>query len=364
MAGLRMIKWGAAAIVTAMLLAVPARAQDSGPSLADIVEAWLKSPHADRSSRSFNHWNEDGEIPGTCAVCHSSFGAIDYMRGPMSTPGMIDHPMPLGSTVDCATCHTSAAASLTSVPFPSGVSVDTFGSSASCAVCHQGRASGTTVDAAVDGIGEDTISADLRFINIHYTPSAATIMGGVVKGGYEYAGKDYKGQFMHVPNLSTCTDCHRPHSLEVSLNSCTACHQNVEAFADIRMSPVDFDGDGDTSQGIAKPIAALHGRLDQAIRTYAAEVAGTPIVYGASSFPYFFIDGNGDGVAAPEEAAFPNRYQSWTPRLLKAAYNYQVIAKDKAIYTHNPHYALQLLYDSLESLSESVNVDMTGLVRP
>ena len=365
MRGSMIVKLGAALVLAIALLGAPAKAQESsGPSLTDIVEAWLKSPHADRSSHSFTHWNEDGEIPGTCAVCHSSIGAIDYMRGPMSTPGMIDHPVPLGSTVDCATCHNSAAAELTAVPFPSGVSVDTFGSSASCAVCHQGRASGTTVDAAISGLDEDAVSADLKFINVHYAPSAATIMGGVVKGGYEYAGKTYKGQFTHVPDLSTCTDCHRSHSLEVSLNRCTACHQNVEAFGDIRMSPVDFDGDGDTSVGVAKPIAALHGRLNQAIRTYASEVAGTPIVYGANSFPYFFIDSNADGVAASEEAAFPNRYQSWTPRLLKAAYNYQVIAKDKAIYTHNPHYALQLLYDSLESLSESVDVDMTGLERP
>ena len=41
----------------------------------------------------------------------------------------------------------------------------------------------------------------------------------------------------------------------------------------------------------------------------------------------------------------PNRYRSWTPRLLKAAYNYQVVSKDPGAYTHNPTYALQLLHD-------------------
>ncbi len=59
-----------------------------------------------------------------------------------------------------------------------------------------------------------------------------------------------------------------------------------------------------------------------------------------------------------------NRYQSWTPRLLKAAYNYQVAAKNPGGYVHNPGYLLQLLHDSLESLSERVEVDIGRLSRP
>jgi hypothetical protein len=40
----------------------------------------------------------------------------------------------------------------------------------------------------------------------------------------------------------------------------------------------------------------------------------------------------------------------WTPTLLRAAFNYQYIAKDPGVYVHNPHYALQILYDSLEAI--------------
>jgi subtilisin family serine protease len=251
-----------------------------------------------------------------------------------------------------------------SVPFKSGASIDRFGSSAVCAVCHQGRTSTGTVSAATAGVEDDVVSGDLGFINAHYAPSAATLMGGIAQIGFEYPGKAYKGQFTHVPNLNTCTDCHNPHSLEVRLDSCTACHQGVQTFKDIRMSPVDFDGDGMAAVGIATPIAALHAKLGLAIQQYSTEVAGTPVAYSANAYPYFFADTNGDGLSSNDEAIFPNRYQNWTPRLLKAAYNYQLVAKDKAIYTHNPHYALQLLYDSLESLSERIDVDMAGLVRP
>ena len=63
-------------------------------------------------------------------------------------------------------------------------------------------------------------------------------------------------------------------------------------------------------------------------------------------------------------ASARNRYQNWTPRLLKAAYNYQFIAKDPGAYTHNPHYAIQLLQDSLADLGKSVEVDMAGMIRP
>ncbi len=349
--------------LSAALFGTDVAAQDDPPTLPEIVEAWLASPHANRSSEAFTHWNEDGEIPGTCAVCHSSQGAISYIRGPMTTPGVIDHAVAPGTSVDCAVCHSQSAADLRAVPFPSGVVVDAFSASAVCTVCHQGRASSQTVETRTAGLEDDVVAGDLGFINVHYAPSASTMMGSVARGGFEYPGKVYKGQFTHVPDLNTCTACHSPHALSVELSSCTSCHKEAESFADIRTSPVDFDGDGNTIEGISDPIRALHARLGDAIGLYAADVLDAPVVY-ADAYPYFFADSDGDGVASADEAAYPNRYQNWTPRLLKAAYNYQLVAKETAIYTHNPHYALQLLHDSLESLSERVDVDMEGLVRP
>jgi hypothetical protein len=331
---------------------------------AQITGEWSISPHANKQSEAFTHWNDDGEIPGSCAVCHSTTGASDYMAGPMSTPGIIDHPVPTGESVECAACHNPNIGALISVPFPSGVTLDKFGNSATCAVCHQGRASRKSVDQAVSGFEEDTIQRDISFINIHYAASAASLMGTLAKSGYEYDGKDYKGQFNHVPNLSLCTDCHNPHSLAVTQTSCTACHQDITSFKDIRTSQIDFDGDGNTKEGIADPISSLKQQLGVAIQRYAAEITNAPIVYSPSSYPYFF-NGSGDGAfVTAEKETFPNRYQSWTPRLLKAAYNYQYVTKDKGIYAHNPHYAIQLLFDSLENLSEVVEVDISSFTRP
>ncbi len=335
--------------------------------LSRIVEAWRASPHADTTAEAFTHWNEEEEaaIPGRCAVCHSGIGFNDYVSGDMATPGAIDHPVVLGNLVDCAACHGAAATALASVPFPSGVNVENPGTSAMCMVCHQGRASTATVATATDGLEDDVVSADLNFINIHYAAAAATQMGSVTRSGYQYDGKEYKGQFTHVPDFAQCTDCHRPHSTNtVALENCTQCHKDAASFDAIRISPADFDGDGNTAEGIGDPIADLHARLYAAIQSYASTIAGTPVVYAPASYPYFFVDGDANGEVSDGEAAYPNRYQSWTPRLLKAAYNYQVIAKDKGIYTHNPHYALQLLFDSLEDMGTRIEVDLAGLTRP
>lgn len=361
----RLIYVTAAAFLALLMIAPPVAAQegDGGPALQDIVDAWMSSPHNARETEAFRHWDEDGEIPGSCAVCHSSIGFTDYIRSERAEAATIDHPVALGTTVDCAVCHNSAAAALTDVLFPSGVVSSDFGDSAVCATCHQGRASSVQVRAATAGMDDDAVSGDLRFINVHYKAAAATLLGGGVQGGFEYDGKTYAGRFGHVPDFATCSDCHAPHSLEIRLESCTTCHQGVEALDEIRLRPVDFDGDTDVTEGIAHEIETVRDILGAAIAAYAADVAGAPVVY-AEAYPYFFNDTNADGQESEGEAIYPNRYASWTPRLLRAAYNYQYAQKDAGGYAHNPSYVLQILYDSIADLGARVDVEIGLLTRP
>jgi hypothetical protein len=90
-----------------------------------------------------------------------------------------------------------------------------------------------------------------------------------------------------------------------------------------------------------------------------------PIVYDSHAYPYFFNDLNANGEADEDEAVRTNGYSTFTPRLLKAAYNYQYSQKDPGIYAHNLEYAVQFLYDSLEDLAAGgVEVDLENLVRP
>jgi len=151
------------------------------------------------------------------------------------------------------------------------------------------------------------------------------------------------------------------------VEACGACHKGVKSEEDlesIRISTVDYDGDGNAKEGIAGEIATLHEAVYAAIQGYATKAVKTGIVYEAHTYPYFFTDTNGNGVADPDEAKFDNGYKSWTPRLLRAAYNYQYVAKEPGAFAHNNKYIIQVLYDTLKDLSEVVTVDMKGMVRP
>ena len=349
----------ALAIAAATTFATPVLAQSEAAQA--VVEAWIASPHARADSESFTHWDEEGEIPEACATCHSGIGFRDFIGADGSEPGL-EHPIPTGSVVDCETCHNPVAENMSSVTFPSGEMVGELESEAICMTCHQGRESTVSVDAAVADMDLDTVNPELGFINVHYAVAGATQLGSVVHGGYEYAGKTYMGRFEHVPPFSSCIECHDPHALTVEVEQCTACH-DVSELSAIRTSTSDYDADGDTSEGIRAEIAALHAMLDEAIRLYSTEVAEAPVVY-APAYPYFFADSNANGTADEGEAAFPNRYQSWTPRLLRAAYNYQFVKQDPGAFAHNPHYAIQILFDSIESLAEVSSLKMGGLLRP
>jgi hypothetical protein len=358
-------KWLAVSVVLTGVTAWSARAGDLQIHAVDVpfVEAlWQTSGHADKTAEAFNDWNDTNPpaVPANCARCHSSPGYQDYLGADGSAAGVVDKPAAIGTTVDCAACHNAATASLSSVTFPSGVEVKDLGAEARCMVCHQGRSSKVAVDDAIkaQGLSDpnklDTTNAKLRFLNIHYNASGATLYGGTTKGGYQYDGKSYDVKFAHVDGLNTCVDCHDSHSLDVRLEHCAVCHAGVQTREDlkkIRMvgSTRDYDGDGDALEGIAGEIEGLQASLYQAIQACAAK-AGAPIVYDSHSHPYFFKDTNGNGQVDPNEAVSANQYGPYTPRLLKATYNYQVSLKDPGAFAHNAKYIIQLLFDSIEDL--------------
>ncbi|MCA9932586.1 MAG: hypothetical protein KC415_01590 [Anaerolineales bacterium] len=334
-------------------------------SAIPFLEQWQSSGHADVTAEAFNHWNEDDpqEVSAGCAKCHSTPGYMDFLGADGSAFGTVENAAPIGTTVECQACHNDVTLGLTSVVFPSGVEVMGLGDEARCMQCHQGRASKLTVDegiinAGLDPVADlDVVSEDVGFTNIHYFAAAATLYGTVAQGGYEYDGKSYDSRFDHVAGYDTCIGCHNPHTLEVKIDECSACHTNVntvEDLVDIRMpgSLVDYDGDGNMEEGIMFEIQGLQELLYQAMQAYSAEVTGSTIVYDAASYPYFFDDAG-------------ERFASWTPRLAKAAYNYQVSQKDPGEFAHGGKYIIELLYDSTEDLNLAVStpVDLSNAHR-
>ena len=362
------------------------------PVVADVPfeEEWANSPHNDAEAEAFAHWNEDdpAEVPTNCAKCHTSAGYQEYVAtGQGEVSAAI--PAPAG-TIQCVTCHNEATATLTSVKFPQtyvpeeggdpvNVELTGLGPEARCMVCHQGRASTSTVNDSLARFGEDldpdavpapvTDSSgnevSLGFINIHYFPAGATLYGTEVKGGYQYEGKTYDGKFRHVEGIETCVGCHDQHSLEIRIEKCAECHEGVASVEDLRNvrmqgSLADYDGDGDVTEGIAAELAGVQEVLYAGIQEYAKSVAGAPIVYNPATYPYYFTDTNENGTADEGEEGYVN----WTPRLEKAAYNYQMSVKDPGAFAHNAKYMIQLMYDSTEDLNAELGtIDMAAMQR-
>jgi hypothetical protein len=355
------------AILVAILTVLPSITHNDGVAVAatppievPFEKEWAGSGHADANAEAFTHWNEETppEIPIPCAKCHSTYGYQDFLGVDGSAAGTVDKPAPVGSVITCVACHNDATVKMDSVIMPSGIELKGLGAEARCMQCHQGRESKISVDKAIAdaGVSPDEVSDKLTFRNIHYYAAAATKYGTLAKGGYEYDGQAYDGNFAHVEGFNTCTQCHDPHTLELDVQACATCHAGVtksEDLRDIRMagSLMDYDGDGNVQEGIYYELQGLRDMLYQAIQAYASQVTKASIAYDAASYPYFFVDTNSNGTVDADEARFDNAFNKWTPRLLKAAYNYQTSIKDPGAYAHGGKYIIQLLYDSIADLN-------------
>lgn len=362
------------------------------------VAQWQGSAHAAYATEPFRHWDGDGAIPTSCARCHSQYGFRDYLGDDGSAAFVVDAAAPLGSVVDCMTCHNAAASTLSQVTFPSGVTLTGLGPEAKCMTCHQGREAKDTVDARIatartnyetaNGAGsftDDVKAAGLGFVNIHYFAAGATLNAGRVRGGYQYdlapdglTAKVYDYRFRHVPGLDTCVGCHDQHTLQLKVDACATCHtqvagatyaEKVASLRAIRMASskaIDYDGDGILAEGISAEIDTLRDALGAAMRAYTADQGLAQICYSGTAYPYFFEDTDGSGLTC--DAGETTSFKDWTARLERAAYNYQVSLKDPGAFAHNAKYLIELLFDSIENVNAGIavaanRVDMTGMVR-
>ncbi|MGD8632130.1 MAG: hypothetical protein PVF85_01075 [Anaerolineales bacterium] len=341
------------------------------PVSVPFLEDWQGSPHADDGAQAFSYWNGEDppEVPPECAQCHSKAGYLDYLGEDGSSSGVVDSPAPAGAAIACVDCHNPSAIELSEVTLPSGLQLTDLGPEARCILCHQGQVSKRSVDQAVNqsGVLEDTVSDELEFIEFHGDASVAIRYGALAQGGYEYEGKSYDTFFFHIEGYDSCQDCHDPHTLDLKLDECSACHGEIGTINELRgvraiASQVDYDGDDDIEEGIFYEIAGLQEKLLTALQAYALEQTDTALGYHTGKQPHFFVDTNQDGVIAIEEATPDNRFDAWTPRLLKAAFNYNLIMRDRGAYAHGDKYAIQLLWDSIESLNAVLEnpVDLAG----
>ena len=80
--------------------------------------------------------------------------------------------------------------------------------------------------------------------------------------------------------IRACQDCHDPHTLELKIEECAACHEDVASvddLNDVRMpgSLVDYDGDGDIAEGVYYELVGMQEALYTAIQAYRP-IMGAP----------------------------------------------------------------------------------------
>ena len=318
--------------------------------------------HFDASAEAWRHWDEEPAVEAGCVRCHQAEGVPQFIESGANVA------MPQSSSMQCSTCHNTAAwpalYEVTEVKLPSGKSV-AFETAASnlCLECHQGRQSKVQVDRAVADKDPDTVIEGQRFINAHYLGIGAVWFGTDAQGFYEYDGKTYLGANAHMPvdGQSGCVGCHDVHTGTVLEELCATCHAGVENVDDIRMptSAGDYNGNGNTTEGIRDEYRELRNALYAEIQAYAKNTVGTGITYNTDAYPYWFVDADGDDVADEKDGAAIG-YSTWTPRLLKAAYNFNFFRKNPGAGAHNAKYAIQIIYDSIEDLGG----DVTKYTRP
>lgn len=136
-----------------------------GAQAVPFFTEWQSSGHADVTAEAFRYWDAEGEVPATCARCHTTEGFRDFLGDDASAPGRVDAPAPVGSSVGYEACHNPAANALSAVRFRSGFELDGLGGEARCMTCHQGRASGLDVEQSIEAAA--VASDALGFLNIH-----------------------------------------------------------------------------------------------------------------------------------------------------------------------------------------------------
>ncbi|MFT3892906.1 MAG: cytochrome c3 family protein [Anaerolineales bacterium] len=339
--------------------------------------------HFDGAGAAWRHWDVDSEgkpvytVEAACAKCHSASGLPTLLAG-QEIP---EAGVPAGNGLMCVTCHDVQAGfparfKVNDVVLPSGKTV-TFGQDADsnlCIMCHQGRASKKSVDdriaqfnaaGAPDTVVEaikDANGNDVKFgfINSHYLGIANEWFGTDAQGAYEYDGKTYVGANTHpaLEDKPGCVGCHDVHNGEVKVELCQQCHGTTDPDTIRGMSDatIDYNGNGNTTEGVRDEYRTLREALYAEIQTYAKKTTGTAIVYDTNAYPYWYADANGNGERDADEKAFT----TWTPRLLKAAYNYNFFRKTPGAYAHNAKYSIQIIIDSIEDLGG----DISKFVRP
>jgi hypothetical protein len=301
-------------------------------------DEWLASPHS--------HVIESEAKRASCAKCHNGIYTAEYLDDPegFTTP-------PANPTVaepfHCAGCHDPHGnenpgnlrdASVTDRSLPNGVLVENAGAGRLCMACHNGRRTDTNID--------DQIANGSAHLGPHHSVQGDMLTG--VNAADAQLDPDFPwSSSKHILVQDACVTCHTHshegdpengianftgHTFAPTIEACTPCHGELTSFTEV-IAKQDFDGDS-TIEGVQHEVEGLMAQLHEAILDASTSQAAR------------------DSLEANFEENIGNTDYS-TPEQRTAAYNLFFVEFDGSKGVHNTTYSVQLLQQSILSMSST-----------
>ena len=286
-----------------------------------------------------------------CQRCHTHEGFVQYVaKGAVDPKAFIDTPSQPG----CFTCHDPHRTGDFSLRVTAAVTLDNgekldAGKGNLCASCHlvRGDAAQLVTETAAAKVSPN--------FGPHHGPQADMIAG---TNAFEYEGKSYANSAHSTVVKDTCITCHMTlpegryglspaigsHSFNIAgevheqekLNTagCLACHKDMaqakEAVVFNKSAAADYDNDG--------KVEPLQLEVEGLLQLLVS-ASGNGLLQRLSP-PLFKPDGSWNAVKEGTRSV----------KEMAALYNYKFVKEDRSLGVHNAKYAVQILYDTIESL--------------
>jgi hypothetical protein len=381
---------------------------DHNPVLA-INHEWSKSGHGGEletgpvtsaTADAWVHYNWDSTFKadgtsdrGACQRCHTATGISNFLTNPAGYAAngsgndfshLADWSATGGSgqqeVLYCWGCHTDVSEATPGYPNlrNPGAITETYtatttgapattvvypnvGPSNVCLGCHLGREIG-------QNIANDTDADGVRgFVNSHYLTAGGTVFN---KSGYEYAGQTYANFGFHK-NIGVGTPASNFNT--GSNGPCVTCHMSVDKGHTFSFVTKDADGViernnspicGYCHAGMdAGTLEATKENFNTALEELRLALEAKGMFFQKLRNPYFFV-GAGSTAAAFTDwnsvattlgvgLATDPTGTGWK-NVMGAAFNYNLFVHDPGAYAHNSDYALKLVANSIDFLTDGI----------
>jgi trimeric autotransporter adhesin len=293
----------------------------TGTANEKIRAEWAASRHA-IPGKSWS--GRDFKTESGCVQCHTTTGFATYAADRSSAAWGVasDKSKEL---LTCVGCHSDISAGtvrsvgrVTPYAADPGYTTPEAGRSNLCVPCHSGTSNGKSIEARLAAAADFTRTG---FISPHYLSAAGSLNA---RGGYHFPGRSYSQGSTHVKvgmngGSGPCISCHRTSSSGHSFRSgadtlCAGCHGTALT---------------------AGQLSEDRGSYLNALVVLRAQLAAKGFVYSDSTRSFANTNwGAGQGGG----------------NTMGAAFNFVLLANEPGAYTHNPEYARQLIFDSIDFL--------------